>query len=45
MDFTKRDDLFDLFNEWLKEAEESELNDPNAVALATVDLITSASVS
>ena len=26
-----------LFNSWLKEAENKELNDPNAIALATVD--------
>ncbi|MEL7129233.1 MAG: pyridoxal 5'-phosphate synthase, partial [Pseudomonadota bacterium] len=28
---------FDLIEVWLKEARESELNDPNAMALATVD--------
>ena len=27
----------ELFNSWLKEAENKELNDPNAIALATVD--------
>ncbi|WP_018858986.1 pyridoxamine 5'-phosphate oxidase [Rhizobium sp. 42MFCr.1] len=36
-DFTERYEPFDLFSEWLKEAEASEINDPNAVALATVD--------
>ena len=36
-DFTERNEPFDLFSEWLKEAEASEINDPNAVALATVD--------
>ncbi|MBB3539985.1 MULTISPECIES: pyridoxamine 5'-phosphate oxidase [unclassified Rhizobium] len=36
-DFTERNEPFDLFAEWLKEAEASEINDPNAVALATVD--------
>lgn len=36
-DFTARNEPFALFAEWLKEAESSEVNDPNAVALATVD--------
>ena len=36
-DFTQRGEPFKLFAEWLKEAEASEVNDPNAVALATVD--------
>ncbi|WP_454848433.1 pyridoxamine 5'-phosphate oxidase [Rhizobium binxianense] len=36
-DFTERQEPFKLFGEWLKEAEASEVNDPNAVALATVD--------
>ena len=36
-DFTTRDDPFALFGEWLAEAGESEINDPNATALATVD--------
>lgn len=36
-DFTTRDDPFALFGDWLKEAEKSELNDPSATALATVD--------
>ncbi|MEM6657278.1 MAG: pyridoxamine 5'-phosphate oxidase [Pseudomonadota bacterium] len=30
-------DPFELAGQWLAEAEESELNDPNAIALATVD--------
>lgn len=36
-DFTESGEPFKLFAEWLREAEASELNDPNAVALATVD--------
>ncbi|MCU0830840.1 MAG: pyridoxamine 5'-phosphate oxidase [Rhizobiaceae bacterium] len=36
-DFTDRDDPFALFADWLKEAEASEINDPNAMALSTVD--------
>ncbi len=36
-DFTETNEPFSLFGTWLKEAEKSELNDPNAVALATVD--------
>lgn len=36
-DFTEDSEPFALFASWLKEAEASELNDPNAVALATVD--------
>jgi pyridoxamine 5'-phosphate oxidase len=35
--FTERDDPFALFAEWLKDAEKSEPNDPNAMALASVD--------
>lgn len=31
------DDPFALFAEWLKQAQGSEINDPNAVALASVD--------
>jgi hypothetical protein len=31
------DDPFEIAKSWLAEAEESEINDPNAVALATVD--------
>ena len=36
-DFTKREEPFALFAEWLDDATKSEPNDPNAVALATVD--------
>ncbi|WP_018902041.1 pyridoxamine 5'-phosphate oxidase [Rhizobium sp. 2MFCol3.1] len=36
-DFTEQNEPFQLFADWLKEAEASEINDPNAVALATVD--------
>ncbi len=36
-DFTEQSEPFGLFGEWLKDAEGSETNDPNAVALATVD--------
>jgi pyridoxamine 5'-phosphate oxidase len=36
-DFTEQNEPFQLFANWLKEAEASEINDPNAVALATVD--------
>ena len=35
--FTERDDPLTLFAEWLKEAEAKEINDPNAMSLATVD--------
>ena len=35
-DFDKRDP-FDLFHEWMEEAQASEPNDPNAMALATAD--------
>jgi len=35
--FTERDDPFGLFADWLKDAEKSEPNDPNGMALATVD--------
>ena len=35
--FTERNDPFNLFGEWLKEAEGTEPNDANAMALATVD--------
>ena len=31
------DDPFQLVRDWLAEAQETELNDPNAIALATVD--------
>jgi len=37
MGFTDRDDPFALFAEWLKDAEKSEPNDPNAMTLASVD--------
>ena len=33
-DFTLREDPFALFAEWLKEAEDTEPNDPSAMALA-----------
>jgi pyridoxamine 5'-phosphate oxidase len=36
-DFTASDEPFALFADWLGEAEASEPNDPNAMALATVD--------
>ena len=36
-DFTQEDEPLRLFGAWLAEAEQSEPNDPNAVALATVD--------
>jgi pyridoxamine 5'-phosphate oxidase len=36
-DFTGETDPFRLFGAWLADAEKSEPNDPNAVALATVD--------
>ena len=36
-DFTQRGQPFALFGEWLADATKSELNDPNAVALAAVD--------
>lgn len=36
-DFTEEGEPFALFVKWLKDAEGSEINDPNAVALATVD--------
>jgi pyridoxamine 5'-phosphate oxidase len=36
-DFTQTDEPFSLFQDWMKEAEASEPNDPNAMALATVD--------
>ena len=35
--FAERNDPFGLFGEWLKEAETSEPNDANAMALATAD--------
>src|SRR5437870_11961753 len=36
-DFTAADEPFALFEAWLNEAVKSEPNDPNAMALATVD--------
>ncbi len=36
-DFTSRNEPFTLFAEWLEEATATEINDPNALALATVD--------
>ena len=36
-DFTEESEPLALFATWLKDAEASEINDPNAVALATVD--------
>ena len=36
-DFSDRDETFALFGEWYADAERSEPNDPNAMALATVD--------
>lgn len=36
-DFTASDDPFALFETWLDEATASEVNDPNGMALATVD--------
>ncbi len=35
--FLKENEPYDLFSKWLKDAEDKELNDPNAMALATVD--------
>jgi pyridoxamine 5'-phosphate oxidase len=35
--FTERNDPFALFKEWMAEAEKSEPNDPNGMALSTVD--------
>ena len=35
-EFTEADEPFALFRDWLAEAEKSEINDPNAMALATV---------
>lgn len=36
-DFTEESEPFALFGAWLKEAQDSEINDPNALSLATVD--------
>jgi len=33
----KGDDPFEISRRWLKEAEAKEINDPNAIAIATVD--------
>ena len=35
--FMNEDDPFIVFRQWMSEAEKNEINDPNAVALATVD--------
>jgi pyridoxamine 5'-phosphate oxidase len=35
--FLKENEPYELFAKWLKDAEGKELNDPNAMALATVD--------
>jgi pyridoxamine 5'-phosphate oxidase len=35
--FEEHDNPIDLFKKWLSKAEEAEINDPNAVALATSD--------
>jgi pyridoxamine 5'-phosphate oxidase len=37
MGFAERNDPFGLFGDWLKDAEKSEPNDPDAMALATAD--------
>lgn len=36
-DFTQKSEPFELFAQWLNDATKSEVNDPNALALATVD--------
>lgn len=36
-DFTARDEPFQVFAEWLEDAGKAEINDPNAMSLATVD--------
>lgn len=36
-DFTAATEPFRLFSEWYSDAEQAEINDPNAVALSTVD--------
>ena len=36
-DFAEADEPLQLFDEWFKEAKDSEPNDPNAMSLATVD--------
>ena len=35
--FMNEDDPFVVFKRWMAEAEKNEINDPNAVALATVN--------
>ena len=35
--FMDEDDPFVVFKQWMSEAEKNEINDPNAVALATVN--------
>ena len=35
--FGEKDNPIELFNEWFEEAKKAEINDPNAVALATSD--------
>ena len=37
MDFTEADDPIELFQSWLEEAARTEINDPEAMALSTVD--------
>ena len=37
MSISVKDDPLDLFHAWMADAEESEVNDPNAVSLATAD--------
>ncbi|MFY0610327.1 MAG: pyridoxamine 5'-phosphate oxidase [Hyphomicrobiaceae bacterium] len=37
MNISPTEDPLDLFSDWFQDANESEVNDPNAVALATVD--------
>jgi pyridoxamine 5'-phosphate oxidase len=37
IDFTQADDPFALFQRWFEEARASEINDPEAMSLATVD--------
>lgn len=36
-DFTEESEPFSLFAQWLKDASDEEVNDPNAVAVASVD--------
>ena len=37
--FEEADNPIDLFKKWFSEAEKNEINDPNAVAIATSDKI------